>query len=362
MGGQQIAHALRVFGKDNQAKGTAGRGDHDGLRDCRSERIEKNGRRGPPSLAVDAAVTRRADEHKENVRMRMLFRPMSAAIMVMACTLFCFGAQAQAAARTFVVLPFAVSGPSSLSYLEDAVPSMLNSRLAHKGRTQAISLEEKAKPVSAADDKAARTLMGKAGADYAIWGTITAQDDNATVDMRLIGQDGKQWKRTLKSPLNGLILALQRGADAINSEVFGVGQNGQAGPVGRAPMNQAFVSNEATQRQVYLNPQFRYEGFDSARQRSQTLNFAAVGMVVADVTGDGKNNVVILDEHKVVVFDWGVERMNQIGLYELPRTDEALSIHAIDLDGDGVAELVVNMLDRNQSLPFGYILSFRGGQ
>jgi len=282
--------------------------------------------------------------------------------MVMACTLLCFGAQARAAARTFVVLPFAVSGSSSLSYLEDAIPSMLTSRLSHKGQTQAVPLAEKAKPIPVADDKTAKAIMGKAGADYVIWGAVAAQGDNAAVDMRLIGQDGKQWKRTLKSSLGGLIVALQRGADAINTEVFGIGQSGQTGSVGRRATNPAFVSNESTQRQVYLNPQFRYEGADQARTRSQSLNFAAVSMVVADVMGDGKNSVVILDDHKVVVFAWEAERMKQLGLYELPKTDYALSIHAVDLDGDKAAELVVNMLDREQSLPFGYILSFKGGQ
>jgi hypothetical protein len=54
--------------------------------------------------------------------------------------------------------------------------------------------------------------------------------------------------------------------------------------------------------------------------------------------------------------------MRQIGLYELPVTDNALSVHAVDLTGDKVAELVVNMLDPDQSLPFGHILSFKGGQ
>lgn len=296
--------------------------------------------------------------------MRMTFRTTLAAIMTMACTLLCFGVQAQAAARTFVVLPFAVSGPSSLSYLEEAVPSMLNSRLYSKGRTQAVNLGEKVKPVPAADDKTAKTLMGKANADYVIWGTVTAQGDNATVDMRLLGPDGKQWKRTLKSSLNGLIVALQRAADAINAEVFnvGAGPSGQAGPVGRGPMNPAFVSNEQTQRQAYLNPQFRYQGIDSSRMRSQSLNFAAVGMVVADVTGDGKNDVVILDDHKVIVFEWSPDRMKQVGLFDLPKTDDALSIRSIDLDGDKVEELVINMLDADQSLPFGHILSFKGGQ
>ena len=54
-------------------------------------------------------------------------------------------------------------------------------------------------------------------------------------------------------------------------------------------MNPSFMHNETTQRQVYLNPQFRYQGSDGTRLRSQTLPYAAVGMVVADVNGDGKN-------------------------------------------------------------------------
>ena len=298
--------------------------------------------------------------------MRVTFRTSTATKAMMTalvlCTLLCFGVQAQAAARTYVVLPFAINGPSSLAYLEDAIPSMLNSRLYTKGQTQAVSLDSKVKP--ATDDKAAKALMDKAGADYVVWGTVTAQGDNATVDMRLTGKDGKQWKRVLKSPLNSLIVALQRGADAINSEVFLVGQGkgGQAAQPARAPMNPAFVSNETTQRQAYLNPQFRSQGVDSARMRSQSLPFAAVGMIVADVTGDGKNEIVILDDHKVLVFAWGSDNMKPIGTYDLPKGDDALSIRSIDLNGDKTEELIINMLDPEQSLPRGHILSFKGKQ
>ncbi len=288
--------------------------------------------------------------------MRFVFRTI-----LVVCTLLSFTAQAQAAARTYLVLPFTVNGPSSVSHLEDAIPSMLNSRLFVKGKTRGVSLEQKAKP--AADRKAAKAALDSAQADYVVWGAVNAEGDKATVNVQVLGSDGKEWKRTLKTSLNGLIVGLQRVADTITAEVFGIG-GAPAGQQARSggPMNPAFVSNEPTQRQAYLNPQFRYQGADASRMRSQALNFAAVGMGIADVTGDGKNEVVILDDHKVLVFEWGPERMKQLGEFQLPMTDDALNVRCLDLDGDKTAEIILTLFDPDHSTPRGFILSFKGGR
>ena len=57
--------------------------------------------------------------------MHLIFRTA-----LMLCTMLVFVAQALAAdVRSYAVLPFKVSGSSGFTYLEKAIPSMLNSRL-----------------------------------------------------------------------------------------------------------------------------------------------------------------------------------------------------------------------------------------
>lgn len=56
------------------------------------------------------------------------------------------------------------------------------------------------------------------------------------------------------------------------------------------------------QSQVYLNLQFYYQGSDGTRYHSRTLPYASVGTAVADVNGDGKNEVVVLGEKRLYVY------------------------------------------------------------
>jgi hypothetical protein len=283
-----------------------------------------------------------------------------AACLLAICILPSLAMQARAADRGFVVLPFAIEGPSALAYLKDAVPPMLVSRLSGRGMHNVEARGLAPLPDAGA---AAKLLSGMEGADYAVWGVIRINAEQAVTDMHVTGRDGGDWKRVIRSSVVDLVTALARGADAINAEVFKTSAPaGGKGTGAGQPMNPAFVSNEIVQRQPYLNPQFRYQGADSSRQRSQSLNFAAVGMVVADADGDGKNEVALLAEHSVTVFDWAVEQMKQISSFDLPRTLDALSIHALDLDGNGSQELIINMIDRSRGVPSGVVLSFKGRQ
>ena len=67
--------------------------------------------------------------------MHLIFRTA-----LMLCTMLVFVAQALAAdVRSYAVLPFKVNGSSGFTYLEKAIPSMLNSRLYWQGHFQPVA-------------------------------------------------------------------------------------------------------------------------------------------------------------------------------------------------------------------------------
>ncbi len=282
------------------------------------------------------------------------------------CTMLVFAAQALAAdVRSYAVLPFKVNGSSGFTYLEKAIPSMLNSRLYWQGHVQPVSDAAVAKAGSVGDAAGASKALSATGADYVIWGDVTIMGDDASLDVRVRDKAGKEWRKGAKTRVNDLIATVQGLSDSINAEVFGRG--GSGGAVAAAParagvMNPNLVEKDATQRQVYLNPQFRYQGSDGTRYRSQTLPFASVGMVVADVNGDGKNEVVILGEKTLYVYQWQNERLVQLGEYKLPARAIPLLLRSIDLNRDRTEELVVSMYDEEYTQPYSYVLSFRGNK
>lgn len=74
--------------------------------------------------------------------MHLIFRTA-----LMLCTMLVFVAQALAAdVRSYAVLPFKVNGSSGFTYLEKAIPSMLNSRLYWQGHFQPLPTPRSPRP------------------------------------------------------------------------------------------------------------------------------------------------------------------------------------------------------------------------
>ena len=291
--------------------------------------------------------------------MHLIFRTA-----LMLCTMLVFVAQALAAdVRSYAVLPFKVNGSSGFTYLEKAIPSMLNSRLYWQGHFQPVADAALAQAGAVSDAGSAAKALSATGADYVIWGDVTVMGDNASLDVRVRDKAGKEWRKGAKTRVNDLIASLQGVSDSINAEVFGRGGSGVVAAAPAASAGQAnpnFVQKDATQSQVYLNPQFRYQGSDGTRYRSQTLPYASVGMIVADVNGDGKNEVVVLGEKRLYVYQWQNERLVQLGEYKIPTRMMPLALRSIDLNRDRAEEIILTAYEEDYTQPYSMVLSFKG--
>ena len=224
---------------------------------------------------------------------------------IWAFTLLWLMMQVPAMAATYVVAPFKVSGSQGYSYLGQAVPSMLTSRLFLQGKFEPCERQDAAlKEKSPASREAAAALGKKFKTDYVIWGDITVMGDQASLDVSALTPEGKVWKDAVTSPVNALIGGLQNMADKINTGVFGRTDVARAAAPAGGPSspNSAFMVNETYGKAnsgAYLNPSLRYQGTeDSLSQvRSQMLKFECLGSEVADIDGDGKNEVLMLSPH-----------------------------------------------------------------
>ncbi len=280
------------------------------------------------------------------------------------CFLFASVSPSFAAQRTFAITPFEVQGAKAFNYLEKAVPPMLASRLYWKDAIEPISDTEAAKLSYPSNEQAVEGLLASTGADYLIWGSIVIVNNEASLDVRARSSSGEEWRKGFQTHVNELIPTLQVASDSINTEVFGRNTSTSASttqqPINR--MNPDLVHNETTQAGVYLNPQFRYQGADGARLRSQSMPFVASGIAVADVTGDGNNDVVLLEESAVHVYSWQNGQLMPISSFDLPNNYEALRVRTIDLNRDGAEELIVAMADPEESIGMSFILDARGGE
>lgn len=112
-----------------------------------------------------------------------------------------------------------------------------------------------------------------------------------------------------------------------------------------------------------LNPNFVVS--DEARMsegkfwRSGFINESLVGLVVADIDGDGRNEMIYASSRHVYVARMGGGKMQQLAKYAFSPTDTIVSVDALDLTGDGHQEIIVSAQNDKQA-PVAQILSFTG--
>jgi hypothetical protein len=237
---------------------------------------------------------------------------------------------------------------------------------------EALAKGAPSKPLSGGED--AKKALGASKADYIIWGNATIVGEECNLEVYVLGKDGKEWRKSGKCPAKSLMGAVQGLADSIGMEVFGRPAQ-QAGVQQGLPivnqMNPDIVVNQSGQQQVYLNPQFRYQGAaggDASRLRTQTLPFTMVDFLVGNFSGKNQNEVAILSDHRLHIYAWEQGRLKPLAETVVSMSAQNYALRAIDLDRDGALELVVStfMPDTKEhqggNQPGSYIYSFAGGR
>lgn len=270
------------------------------------------------------------------------------------------------AGKTFVVLPFTVNGPQSYAYLSRAVSSTLQSRLTKPG-----ALTGKTGTARAATAAEAKKALAQAKADYAIWGTVNVLGNDATVEVRTLDKSGAEWSKSASGPVSNLTATVNGLAAAAGAEAMGEPVMARPGSVasrgaGGGQSNSDIIVNETGQNQVYLNPQFRYQGAganDGSRLRSQRLKEGMVDMALGDFNGDGKTEIAVLSDHTLSIYLWEQGgRLKELGKTEVSRTNNNFSMRAMDLDRDGASDLIIATFDPESNRPYSFFYSFRGNK
>ena len=274
---------------------------------------------------------------------------------------------ASAAAKSAVVLPFVVNAPQSYAYLSKAVQATIQGRLDRPGVLEARTGQNKA-----ASQAEAQQALRSSGADNAVWGSVNVMGNDCTVVMNSVDKAGKTWSKTAQAPVSELTTSVQNLTSSLSQEVFGIssamrtpGSTAAGSPRG-ATANGDIVTNETGQQQVYLNPQFRYQGAgaeDGSRLRTQRLAYNMVDMAVGDFNGDGKNEIAILSDHDLRIYSWPVNgQLKLSGETVVSRSNNNFSMRAIDLNRDRSMALVVTTTEESSNRPYSFIYSFKGNK
>ncbi|HCR13441.1 VCBS repeat-containing protein [Solidesulfovibrio sp.] len=288
-------------------------------------------------------------------------------LVLLVAAMLCLASPALAAeAKTYAVAPFTVHGPEKYQYLSQGAQSMLESRMNWPGHLAPL---DKAK-ASAALAKApgseadAKKALAAVGADYLAYGSITVSGDQASVDITVVGRDGKKWPKNFTTKLSDLIPSMERAAQTLNNEIFKrPAASGADGGQTINQMNPDFVVNQTNENQkAYLNPNFRYAGPAETPGvwRSQSMPIVSSGIAIDDLNGDGKNEVVIMAKDSIETYAFKDRQLMPIARYAVSPNLKLLKVSTLDINGDGKAEIIVSASYFKE--PRSFILSLEGNQ
>ena len=288
-------------------------------------------------------------------------------LVLLVAAMLCLASPALAAeTKTYAVAPFTVHGPEKYQYLSQGAQSMLESRMNWPGH---LAPQDKAK-TSAALAKApgseadAKKALSAVNVDYLAYGSITVSGDQASVDISVIGRDGKKWPKNFTTKLSDLISAMERAAQSLNNEIFKrPSASGAAGGQTINQMNPDFVVNQTSENQkTYLNPNFRYAGPAETPGvwRSQSIPIVSSGIAIDDLNGDGKNEVVIMAKDSIETYAFKDRQLMPIARYPVSPNLKLLKVSTLDINGDGKAEIIVSASYFKE--PRSFVLSLEGNQ
>ncbi|MBQ4132234.1 MAG: VCBS repeat-containing protein [Desulfovibrionaceae bacterium] len=289
------------------------------------------------------------------------------ALILCACS-----AHAWAAVKTYAVMPFNIDSIEQYRYMGVSVPQMISSRLYSKGNFHPIAKTTLAGQSAAGNESAAAQAQSSMNADYVIWGDMVIVEQDVNMNIYARGREGSVWSRSIRTKVHSLQPSVQEVSSIISREVFGftpaygagvTAVSSQQKPKEVSPqMNPDLVMNEDGVRDVYLNPNIRYAGNtdDSGTLRTPTLPFPSVDFEVFDLDGDGRNEIVVLEEHAIGVYRFENNQMKELAREKIRLMDNLLSVRVYN-DGTAKPKIIINAQDDREAANT-YVYTFSGGK
>lgn len=291
-------------------------------------------------------------------------------------------AWAQGGVDRVLVLPFNMNAPQETSYLQQGILDMLVSRLEWPERVSVVSKAEAwnayKKAGSNLDEVSARDLGRSLGADYVLFGSVTMVGQSVSLDSTMMDLKGARQPIkvfTQSEGLDGVIPKVNEFANEINAKFFGRGTQTaaqpQSGPVSSEPTpayrrhpDYLLTGPEGQKMMSPLNPNFIMAVGGDEREgafwRSPTLNLEISGMSVADLDGDGKNEIVYASNNAVYVVRFENGALVPVDKYQGTTADNFLTLDVADVNGNGVPEIFISNQQAIQAASL--VLEFSGGK
>lgn len=270
------------------------------------------------------------------------------------------------AAEKILILPFDLHAETDLNYIKQGIKDMLTSRLAREDKGEIIpenlvekEMEHAIPPVTA---KSAGEIGRKLKADYVVFGSVTFFGESISTDARLLetatGRTAVQFNRTGRSR-SELIHHIDGFAAQIKQDVFG-----QPAPSvsGEAPVQGGVLppDQEKPAAQENVSSAAAAPAAPAKRMISRKMGMEIRALAVGDVTGDNRQEIVLIDQTDIVIYRVTEKGLQRITELKGKNYNNFLSLEVADINGNGRAEIFVTNLPHSGELMQSFVMEFDG--
>jgi TolB-like protein len=303
--------------------------------------------------------------------------------MIMAAAMILLPTQA-AAAKTVAIVPFKINADKDMNYLRDGVADMLSSRLHKAGEVEVLNRQavEKALPPAAAamTEESARELARRAGADFVLFGSITAIGNSISMDAKMVDAAGARPTMSFfeqSEDAGGIISKINAMAAEINREMFG--RAAAARPGAAAPPAAAAQPPAVPDAQAHPEKMFRQRGGLGGEEggspfvseeggrvispqfwKSASFKQLFNGIALGDVDGDGKIETLILTPEKILLFRYDQQRFHQVTEIADFSGKYCVGIDVADINGNGIPEIFVTSMPLSRKMMNSFVVEWDG--
>jgi TolB-like protein len=298
--------------------------------------------------------------------------------------------------KKIAILPFSVNSSENISYIRDGIWDMLISRVTVGGKTNVLSKssvleamdKNQKKDLSEAD---ASAIGKRLKADYVVWGSITKIGDSLSLDGKLLDVASSQSPVTLFEQTRGMnevIPKINDFSQRIRSHVTGEALVATSAPASTAPSPAAaatagaaagagaatatgtsqetdIVTGMRKGKTTYtgiINPDFITTPESPGKKgfwMSPKYGTEFKGLDIGDVNGDGLNEVVVIDNNNVYIYQRKENEFKLLKKITGGTYDKYLGVDIADVNGNGIPEIFVTSINRMTIDSF--VLEYRNG-
>ena len=277
------------------------------------------------------------------------------------------------------LLPLTIHSLENLDYMREGMYAMFSSRVELEGRISVLERAAVKKALTQVsgeiDSETARKLGETLGADYVVFGSLTKLGGSASVDLKVLDVRGEKPVSSVyvqANKLEEIIGQVDVLARKIDEKILGY-------PLSPPPAERSAAVERPSEGPKPMAaippPPPGLRPLTPARPdrgvsptgfwQTTPFPFRIVGMAMGDLDGDGRNEVVLIDDRNVWIYRWENE-FKLLKKLSGGKLNQYLAVDTGDIDKDGKAEIFVTSLEgdateSSQRKLSSFVVTFREG-